>query len=142
MMPNVEITKYDRPTCHGCGSESSHGRYAFASTSRKRGCTMVRLYAACDLCADIDTAHAEAEAEGWRHTLIGIGLRGDDRDYYNGYRCHCGAVTLALQGSCVRCWRDSRMLDKAAAQSRMLSRLLKELRSEIKDKLGHVSQPA
>jgi hypothetical protein len=142
MMPDVEIIKHDRAHCGACDGAPAVGRYAFASTSTKRGRTTVSLYSACDVCADRDMAHAEAESEGWRFTEIGVGVRGDERTYYNGHRCHCGAVTLAIPGSCVRCWRDSRMLDKAAAQSRMISRLLKELRSEIKGKLGHVSQPA
>lgn len=126
------IKKIDHGVCRGCGEsvEPEKKTFGFPETQTTKKVQVVYLFMCCAECQAMDLAVAEAEEESRRYTLVGIGI--DGRDFYNGSRCLCGAVTHAIRGTCIRCWRASRMLEKVDAENRLFSKMLKELRAEIR----------
>lgn len=117
-----------REFCTGCGCADPKF-WAFPHISKHS----IHLQSACYACAMVDAAIEEADSLELRYTYISVGPI--DGDYYNGSRCPCGAVGLTNLSSirCVRCWKEERMLGKRVAEHKFLSRLLVDLRREVKE---------
>jgi hypothetical protein len=133
-MTSPEIEKHPMYACPGCGvvlSKEEEPSYGFPSVYNKRGKRVVHLTQCCSRCQDVEIAMKEAQDESRRFTPVGTGT--DDDYFYHG-RCVCGATTHGRLLMCISCWKRTRMLNKADAENRMLSKVLKELRATIRDK--------
>lgn len=111
--------------CLFCGAEDAK---FWGNPYRHRD--KVYLSPVCAHCIEVEVALDEADADEIRYTYIATAKHGG----YGGGRCCCGGVSLnSLKGKCVRCWKEERMLGKKVAEHKMFSRLLTELRREIKE---------
>jgi hypothetical protein len=113
-------------TCWDCGcviQPEAPERFAFlaAPCGRENRWTARQC---CDFCGDSDEALQDAKADGRRFTEIGV-RSGIDR-------CACGSVAVGSLGWCIECSKQIRMIGKFAAESRFISKALRELRKEIK----------
>ncbi len=126
------IEKRESDVCRDCGRESE-GYFGSPWVYEKKNKREITIFSLCKHCFQNDAACAEAEAEGVRFTAIGVGIVG----IYSplGDRCFCGAVTHALLGFCIKCSKDQRMLSKKEGEKKLLDKLLKNLRFEIKEKV-------
>ena len=117
-----------RDYCTACNSEPAEF-WAFPFKHKET----VTVQSACEACAMVDAALCEADADQRRYTCISVGPT--DGGFYNGDRCPCGAVGLISNPkiSCVRCWKEERMLGKRIAEHKLFSRLCIELRRTIRE---------
>lgn len=117
--------------------------YGFPTLGYGKRSGYVNVSRCCQICAEMDLAITEAVTNGWRHTKIGCiphGYRESSEYEYidsgsvGDERCICGAVTLMSDHKqrCVQCSIKHRMLDKAQAESRLISAVLKQLRAEVR----------
>jgi hypothetical protein len=137
---DARINRYSSPACHICNRDVSlhdHPRWGNGSIGVYRGKTVVSFVQLCDSCADMDLAVSSAERDQLRFTRIGCGV--DGISSYSGNRCICGAVTHERLGYCIECWKAHRMLDKAQAEARLISKALTELRKQIKTTQGAIA---
>lgn len=132
--------------CRCCGDRVKHADLVnstpdwmfFSSSMSKAGRQTITLVQGCESCADMDVHLAEAKADSRRYTEVSTFNKGCDW----GARCFCGAVALAMTGSCVQCSRRSRMLDRMQAEQKQIAGLLVQLRREarnMKKELSHAS---
>lgn len=127
------LERRDYGVCRGCGfpfKDEDRKNYAFADVYSRRGRAFVSVYRCCSACQAVDAAIEEADEQQRRYTGICAGLNGNA---YNGERCLCGCVKLVRLDACIQCSRAQRMLTKAQAESRLITKLLKELRAEVKE---------
>lgn len=128
--PVCTLEKYDDAKCAGCGDETvPRPYYGFANSHTYKGKTKISVWACCEACYQNEQAIEDADRQGLRYTEI---IASTNENAWNGKRCLCGAVRLVRLGFCVQCSRAHRMLDKAAAEARLVGKLLKELRAEVK----------
>ena len=132
------VHKLDRDgVCSGCG-KPSQDYWGMASISRitRWGGNVSNLKPLCEYCFEVDCAMVEAVDDQRRFTQIGVGPAHSGALFYNGSRCYCGAVSLPFMkiggGNCVRCAKDKRMLTQLEANNKFISKLMIELRAEIR----------
>lgn len=134
---SCRLEKFEHDACNGCGEPitNENRAWAFGSARKDRhGNLLIQVLSSCKSCASMDEAIREAEDSCARVTLIGVGPVDGGRNFYNGNRCVCGAVSLAYSGHCVQCSRAHRMLDKAQSEARLMAKAIRELNSTIKGK--------
>ena len=129
----TELIKHESENCRDCGraQEGYFGSpWVRNLTGKHEGRRQVHVYSLCSCCFQTDSACAEAEANDIRFTAIGTGIDGIESPL--GARCPCGCVTHAYLGLCIQCSKNERMLTKAQAEAKLIDKLLKELRAEIR----------
>ena len=87
------------------------------------------LWRSCEACMNHSIELNNAISESRRFTSISTFRNGSEWD---GGRCSCGSVSLPKLNHCIRCSRINRLLEKKQSEANILSKILTDLRREIR----------
>jgi len=148
------IEKESSKCCYGCqirffeGERVAFGFPEITGKTNKKICT---IHSCCEQCFYMDIAVREAAEERRRFTKVGVYPSWwRTRELYANHdctgdeRCLCGAVTLmnyennSNNSFCVKCSILHSRLGKMDAERKIITKMLRELKREIKNKTQQI----